>query len=84
MQPRKKFKCGAIAASIWSQDRTVNGRPITSYSITIDRAYLDGDEWRHSTSFAVEDLPKISVVAIEAYKFIRLRSSENDDQREEV
>lgn len=46
------------------------------YSINIDKTYKDGDEWKHSTSFAVEDLPKVALVASEAYRYLRLHQSD--------
>lgn len=75
-KPEKKFKCGPISASIWAEGKTVQGEMVKLYSINIDKAYKDGDEWKHTSSFAVEDLPKVALVANEAYKYLRLQESE--------
>lgn len=77
-KPEKHLRCGPIAASIWAQSRTVNGEMVKFYSITIDKAYKDGEEWKHTNSFAAEDLPKVALVAIEAYRYLRLRSSDEE------
>lgn len=77
-KPEKKFKCGPIVASIWAESKTVDGEMVKFYSISIDKAYKDGDEWKHTTSFAVEDLPKVALVANEAYKCLRLNSTNED------
>ena len=54
------------------------GQLTVRYSITIDKAYKDGEEWKHTNSFAAEDLPKVALVAIEAYRYLRLRSSDEE------
>jgi hypothetical protein len=75
-KPEKRFKCVPISASIWSQDRTVDGETVKFYSINIDKTYKDGEEWKHTNSFASEDLPKVALVANEAYRYLRLSSSD--------
>ena len=71
-RPEKKFCCGPITASIWTEIKTINGEMVKFHSISIDKAYKNGDEWKHTTSFAAEDLPKVALVVTEAYKYIRL------------
>jgi hypothetical protein len=76
-KPEKRFHCGPVAASIWAQNKTVNGEEVTLHSIHIDKAYKDGDQWKHTTSFAAEDLPKVALLANEAYRYLRLRSADD-------
>ena len=71
-KPEKTFRCGPIAASIWSESRTVNNEIVQLYSVKIDKAYKQDGQWKHTNSFAAEDLPKVALVANEAYKHIRL------------
>lgn len=78
-KPVKRFRCGPIAASIWQDSRVHNSQVVTFYSISIDKAYKDGEEWKYTNSFSAEDLPKIALVANEAYKHIRLTSAETDE-----
>ena len=75
-KPEKCLRCGPISASIWAQGKTVNGEMVKFYSVKIDKAYKQDDEWKHTTSFSAEDLPKVALVANEAYKYIRLTSTE--------
>ena len=77
-KPEKKFNCGSISASIWANSKVVNGETVKLYSVTINKAFKEGDEWKHTNSFNIEDLPKVALVATEAYKYVRLR--ENDSQ----
>jgi len=76
-KPDKAFRCGAVQAAIWTNRRVVDNAVVEVYSIRIDKAYKAGDEWKRTTSFAPEDLPKVSVVAMACYEHLRLRSSED-------
>jgi len=78
-KPDKRFRCGSISASIWAEAKTINNEMVTLYSIKIDKAYKDGEEWKHTSSFAADDLPKVALVANEAYKHIRLNITETDN-----
>ena len=78
-KPEKKFSCGPISASIWANTKVVNSETVKLYSVTINKAYKEGEEWKHTNSFNIEDLPKVALVATEAYKYVRLR--ENDSQQ---
>ena len=71
-KPEQTFRCGAIAASIWSESKPINDEMVKSHSIKIDKAYRQDDQWQHTSSFSAEDLPKVALVANEAYKYIRL------------
>lgn len=77
--PIKVFSCGPVKAAIWSDSRIINDALVEVHSIKIDRSYKDGDEWKHTNTFNTEDLPKVAMVATEAYKFLRVRSSGQDD-----
>ena len=78
-KPIKRFRCGAISASLWVDRKTVEGKPVEYHSISITKSYKDGDDWKHTNSFSTEDLPKVALLATEAYKYIRLNTSEPDD-----
>ncbi|MHC4538687.1 MAG: hypothetical protein ACYS74_02765 [Planctomycetota bacterium] len=73
--PTKVFQCGRIKAAIWEGQKVIDNTIVNVHTIKIDRSYKDDDEeWKHTNLFYSEDLPKIAMVASEAYKFIRLRS----------
>ncbi len=78
-KPEKKFSCGSISASIWANTKVVSGEKVKIYSVTINKAYKEGEEWKYTNSFNIEDLPKVALVANEAYKYMRLR--EYDSQQ---
>lgn len=79
-KPEKRFKCGPISASIWVESKTVEGEIVKLYSININRVYKDkNDDWKYTNKFRAEDLPKVALVANEAYKYIRLNSTNSDE-----
>jgi len=55
----------------------VSGEKVKIYSVTINKAFKEGDEWKYTNSFNIEYLPKVALVANEAYKYIRLYSPES-------
>ena len=77
-KPEKKFNCGSISASIWANTKVVNSETVKLYSATINKAFKEGDEWKHTNSFNIEDLPKVALVANEAYKYVRLRENDSN------
>jgi len=77
-KPEKKFRCGPITASIFAEARVVNGQMVKFHSTCIDKVYKDDDLWKHTTSYAAEDLPKVALVANEAYKYLRIKESDGE------
>jgi len=78
-RPNKAFWCGAIQAAIWTNQRVMDDAVVEVHSIKIDKSYKDDDDWKRTSSFVAEDLPKVSVVAMAAYRHLRLRSNEPSD-----
>ena len=85
--PEKRFRYSPVSASVWAKNTTKDGKKIKFYSVSISRVYKknkddkngndsnDGNEWQYTKSFRLEDLPKVALVANEAYKYIILNSS---------
>ena len=78
-KPEKKFNCGPISVSIWAKTMTVEGDMRKCYSVTIDKTYKEDEDWKHTNSFNIEDLPKVALVTNEAYRYIRLKSTNSDE-----
>jgi len=78
-KPEKKFSCGPVSASIWAKNKTVEGETVKFYSVTITKAYKEGEDWKYTNSFNIEDIPKVALVANEAYKYVRLKSTDSDE-----
>ena len=54
----------------------VEGDLVQIFSVTLDRVYKDGDEWKYSRNFRIEDLPKIVFAVLEIYKSLRLETKD--------
>jgi len=73
-KPSKVFRCGPVQAAIWINQRVMDDAVVEVHSIKIDKSYKDGDDWKRTSSLTAEDLPKVSIVAMAAYRHLRLRS----------
>lgn len=80
--PEKKFKAGAIQATVWlNKGQNKKGEEVGYRSISLDRNYLDKDgKWQNTSSLRVNDLPKASIVLQKAYEYLVL-NGENEDER---
>jgi len=75
-RPVKTFVCGPVKASVWADSRIVDNTLVTVHSIKIQRSYKDKKQWAYTNNFYAEHLPKVAVVAMEAYRWLRLRTFE--------
>ena len=56
-KPVKKIQLGSIRATIWEN---TNDKGASWFNVNVTRSYEDGDEFKDSTSFGVNDLPVAS------------------------
>jgi hypothetical protein len=77
-RPEKKFKAGAVSATIWANSGQNGKGEETSYStISLDRSYKDKeDKWQHTNSMRLHDLPKAALVLTKAYEYLVLNDKE--------
>ena len=77
-KPIKKFKAGAISATIWeNQAQNKQGEEVTYNSVSFDRTYKDANgEWQKTNSLRTSDLPKAALVLNKAYEFLALNRPE--------
>jgi len=76
--PEKKFRAGAISATIWlNKGQRANGEESEYRTISIERSYTDKEgKWQSTNSLRVNDLPKASVVLQKAYESIVLNEQD--------
>lgn len=76
--PAKTFTCNGVQAAIWLTSTETDNGPVKSQSIRITKSYKDKDtgEWKRTDRLFTDDLPNVAVVAMEAYKYLRLSSRE--------
>ncbi len=75
--PEKKFKAGAISATVWRNTITKkDGESADILTVSFDRRYKDKDtdEWKSTKSLRSSDLPKAVVVLNKAYEYLVLNS----------
>jgi hypothetical protein len=71
-KPIETIRYGAITAAIWKRESEKGKR----FSVTINRSYKDGEDWKRTDSFGRDDLVLVSMVANEAYERIRRLADE--------
>jgi len=74
--PVKKFRSGAITATIWQNTIKKDGQEIDILNITLEKSYKDGDAWKTTGSLNSYDLPKAILVMQKAYEYISLKHDE--------
>ncbi len=81
VQPEKKFRAGGVVATVWKNtQKNKEGKEFEVYSINVDRTYKDGDEFKQTSSMKVNDLPKLALVANEAFAYLNLKDSTPDKE----
>ena len=73
-KPKKVFKKGPVRVSIWANSKVVKGILVRTYSATIDKIYKDGNQWKYTKNFLIEDLPKIASAVDKAYQAFKKRN----------
>lgn len=73
-QPGLEFRAGTIVAAVWTTVANIDGRSVPQHSIRIQKRYRDErtGEWKTTTYFRPDDLPKLALVATKAYEHLLL------------
>ena len=78
-KPEKKFKAGAVSATVWLNQSVKDGKAVEYRTISIERVYRDkNEEWKYTGSLRVNDLPKACLALQKAYEYIVLKSETSD------
>jgi hypothetical protein len=74
-QPVAEFRAGTIVAAIWESSTVINGKTVPQHSVRIQKRYRDerSGEWKSTTYFRPDDLPKLVLVASKVYEHVTLR-----------
>ncbi len=68
-KPEKTVKCGGIQLAIWSNETTKG----TFHSITIDKSYKDGADWKSTKSLKPADLVKVQIGITKVLEYLYLK-----------
>ena len=84
--PLKKFRAGAICATVWNNSAQKDGKPVEFKSVTFERSYLDSKSglWKKTNTLKIHDLPKASTVLNKAYEYLVLSEQSDSNLIEEI
>ncbi|VVC00382.1 Uncharacterised protein [uncultured archaeon] len=69
-RPVAKFRAGGIQVAIWENETKEGG----SYkTVSIDRRYKAGEEWKSTKSFRQNDLPKAILALQKAFEYVSMK-----------
>lgn len=82
--PDKKFRAGAISATIWTNEtKNDKGEPVSYKTISFARNYMDKEgNWQSTNSLRVADLPKAQLVIAKAYEYVALSDDDSIDMED--
>lgn len=83
-RPVHVVRYGPIKAAVWRNmvDRGNASGPM--YNVTFTRSYKDGDEWRDSNSFGIDDLLVVAKAADDCHSWIHEQRSRDAQAPEPV
>lgn len=67
--PEKKFRAGAISATVWVNKGNAEGKETEYKTVSLERAYTDKEgKWQTTSTYRVGDLPKVNALLQRAYE----------------
>ncbi len=77
-RPIKVFRAGGVRASVWANESQIDGRSVIQHSVRIEKRFFDREinDWRSTECYFVNDLPRLRLVADQAFAFIALHESD--------
>lgn len=76
-RPIQKFSVGLVTAAVWENEGK-EGRIFKS--VTLQKRYKDGKEWKTTNSLNANDLPKAVLALNKAFEFISLRQDSGEKE----
>lgn len=78
--PEKKFRAGAVSATVWKNHSEKDGRINEYKTVSFERSYQnDKGEWSTTNSLRSNDLPKAMLVLQKAYEYVALSGSAGEE-----
>jgi hypothetical protein len=79
--PEKKFRSGAVAATVWSNEAVRDGKKVAYRTVSFERSYKDKDDtWKSTSSLRMTDLPRAILVLNKAYEYLALNADESEEE----
>ncbi|MBN2212280.1 MAG: hypothetical protein JW709_12855 [Sedimentisphaerales bacterium] len=75
--PEEEFRAGAVSASIWSDEKEIDGKTVLIKSVRIQKSYKDNEgNWKNANYYFLDELPKLELVIRKAYEHIALKTNQ--------
>lgn len=72
--PEKKFKAGAVTATIWKNQGKNTDGDFEYKTISLERNYRNSDgDWKNTNTLRINDLPKAKLALQKAYEYLTLQ-----------
>lgn len=78
--PLREFRAGGVRATVWENTHNGPRGVFTIQSVTIERTYKVGAEWKLTNSYGLADIQKLRYVLSQAEAY--LLSGEKDEVEE--
>lgn len=73
-KPEKKFRAGAVTATVWKNTGKINGKETEYHTVSLERNYKDKDgNWQSTGSMRVNDMPNAQLVLSKTYEYLQLK-----------
>ena len=87
-KPVHKIRAGQVSCALWENEISVNGRKIKVLKATVERRYKDGEEWKSSGSYGLNEIPRAIWCLQKAFDHMieqsTARSDENSNDEETI
>ncbi|MEK7475976.1 MAG: hypothetical protein AAB152_10145 [Candidatus Coatesbacteria bacterium] len=64
------FRAGAVQTAVFMNPRKVDGKKVEIPSVSFQKRYRDGEEWKSTSSLDTNDLPKAILALSKAYDYV--------------
>jgi len=79
--PDKKFRSGAVSATIWTNTLQKDGKAVAYKTVSIERNYKDKQgNWKTTSSLRVADIPRAVLVLNKSYEYLALNDDGIDEE----
>jgi hypothetical protein len=86
-KPTAAFRAGPIRVAVFMNKRKVKGKDVEIPSVSFQKRYLAGDEWKSTSSLDMNDVPKAVLALTKCFDYLvglkTVGPSENESPGEE-
>ena len=75
-KPEQKFRVGGLTATIWKNVKEYKSEKQEYFTVSFEKSYKNGEEWKKTNSLMAQDVPKAILVLQKAFEFISLNKED--------